>query len=383
LESGVIIRWPVISMSKIFYSWQSDIASHKRYLMECLQEAIKNLPNFEVETATRDSRGAVDISQTILKKIDESDIFLADISIINPSDEGRKTPNPNVLYELGYAVGKKGEVPIILVANSDTTDLEKLPFDIRNRRIIARKFDTSSKQEFADELSEIIASHTIPTSSPLSSPYIYLQLAAYGTDGIKFDARNDENQTYHLEVVEIDGQEDEIGRALLPQSDTHNIHSNTLPRPPYQKRIEEMSFTVSRSNTSFRIYQRLILEDRADGQFNLTRIDSNPVLIEQIPKRRPRANVTNLDSTGSVEQLMFEDAQTKNKFVVGVSNSLFGIWGITSAQNKKKAVERIGNAINSKFEGQAKDKYLVDSNSDGRDIEKVIRKINLGELFSA
>src|SRR4051812_6751318 len=115
-------------MNKIFYSWQSDLPANRAYLQECLENAIGRLPNYELETATRNSRGAVDIAQTILQKIDESDMFVADVSIINPDAESRKTPNPNVLYELGYAVAKKGEGPIIMVVNTDTTDTAELPF---------------------------------------------------------------------------------------------------------------------------------------------------------------------------------------------------------------------------------------------------------------
>lgn len=54
-------------MNKLFYSWQSDLREHKAFMQACLEEAIRELPNYEIETTTRNSQGAVDITQTILK----------------------------------------------------------------------------------------------------------------------------------------------------------------------------------------------------------------------------------------------------------------------------------------------------------------------------
>jgi len=82
-----------------------------------------------------------DISATILTKIDNSSMMIADVSIVNPtSRKARMMPNPNVMYELGYAVKTLGEENIILVADKATTDTAKLPFDIRNRRMILVDF---------------------------------------------------------------------------------------------------------------------------------------------------------------------------------------------------------------------------------------------------
>jgi len=46
----------------------------------------------------------------------------------------RKTPNPNVPIELGYAVKTLGWERVICVVNGDYCNIEHLPFDIRNNR---------------------------------------------------------------------------------------------------------------------------------------------------------------------------------------------------------------------------------------------------------
>ncbi len=364
-------------MNKIFYSWQSDLAGHRNFIQTCLEEALKELPNYEIETATRNSKGAVDIAQTILKKIDEADMFLADISIINPESESRKTPNPNVLYELGYAVGKKGEGPIILVANSETTKIADLPFDIRNRRIIALEFN-NNKTALANELREIISAHT-PIPDEPSGPYIYLELSSHGSEGMGFAAYNDEDATYQIEAIEVDGVEEEVSRSLPAKDKTMNIHTSSIPRPPYQKRVERLSFVVSRLNQSFRIHQRMVLENRADEQFNLTRIDPNPFLIEAIPRRRPRPIFTPLDNTGDGHRLQVEDVETHKKFIVSISGTVAGMW-TTMVNQVQPILERLGRAINDKHVGKADGEYKITSN-DGETVNDIVSKIYRGELF--
>ena len=63
---------------------------------------------------------------------------MADVSIINSdTPAGRPTPNPNVLIELGYAIGVKGWQRIILVHNLAYGGHDQLPFDLRQRRTVA------------------------------------------------------------------------------------------------------------------------------------------------------------------------------------------------------------------------------------------------------
>lgn len=57
------------------------------------------------------------------------------MTIINGDYAGRKTPNPNVMIELGYAIKSLGWDRIILLYDKDLGEIEELPFDINHRRI--------------------------------------------------------------------------------------------------------------------------------------------------------------------------------------------------------------------------------------------------------
>lgn len=96
---------------------------------------------------------------------------MADVSLVDHSDNGRYIINQNVLFELGYAVGSKGYESIILVANTDLRTLKDLPFDIQGRRVIQFSPLTDKKgQELANSLKYALELHaselrTIGTAS--------------------------------------------------------------------------------------------------------------------------------------------------------------------------------------------------------------------------
>jgi hypothetical protein len=129
----------------LFYSWQSDIRpdSHGRNL---IRAALRNAATtveakfpglrLTIDEATRGEPGSPDIPSTIFDKIGSADIFIADVSIINSSTSAdRKTPNPNVLVELGYASALLGWQRVIMIANQEFGSIDNLPFDIRQKRI--------------------------------------------------------------------------------------------------------------------------------------------------------------------------------------------------------------------------------------------------------
>lgn len=80
--------------------------------------------------------GSPDITQTIFDKIEKSVLFVCDISIVS-SLKTKKTPNPNVLIELGYALSKLGWEHIICLFDGNTGSINDLPFafDLRQKRI--------------------------------------------------------------------------------------------------------------------------------------------------------------------------------------------------------------------------------------------------------
>ena len=73
---------------KIFYSWQSDLPSKdtRGLIGEGIKKAVRKYRNtveIDADSDTRGETGSPDIVQTIFSKIDNCDIFIADVSIIN------------------------------------------------------------------------------------------------------------------------------------------------------------------------------------------------------------------------------------------------------------------------------------------------------------
>lgn len=135
----------------IFYSWQSDLpgAETRNFIQSCIDAAVKTLKDTVYVEANRDTRGnygSPDITNVIFEKIQQCDIFVADVSIINSehyelNENGeyvqiqKLSPNPNVLLELGYAAGVIGWENIICIANEDYGNANCMPFDLEHRLI--------------------------------------------------------------------------------------------------------------------------------------------------------------------------------------------------------------------------------------------------------
>lgn len=127
----------------IFYSWQSDLPNNtnRSFIERTLLDASKTIEDkkllqIDIDQDTRGVPGAPDIAETILRKIEQAQIFVCDVSIVNSGSKFRKTPNPNVLFELGYAFGKLGYSRIITVFNTAYGKIEHLPFDFKTNRLI-------------------------------------------------------------------------------------------------------------------------------------------------------------------------------------------------------------------------------------------------------
>ncbi len=132
---------------KIFYSWQSDLENkHNRsFIKNALATAIKELnidlgisePDREIvlDHDTKGIPGTPDLAGTIFDKIASSTVFIADISFVaERAANSRKTANPNVLIELGYALSKLGSDRVIGVLNTASGSVEELPFDLKHKR---------------------------------------------------------------------------------------------------------------------------------------------------------------------------------------------------------------------------------------------------------
>ena len=156
---------------RVFYSWQSDLPgkTNRNFIEDALKRAIKKVNKdgeVQLEAAPdRDTKGvpgSPSIVDTIFTKIRECAVFVCDVSIIN-GEQGRPTPNPNVLFEAGYALAHKGWDKVICVVNTAFGHAESLPFDLRSRRVMPYKLTESSegkadeRQRFVNTLADAIA----------------------------------------------------------------------------------------------------------------------------------------------------------------------------------------------------------------------------------
>jgi hypothetical protein len=127
---------------KVFYCWQSDRPADRNLIEDALDRALKVLSTDEqlgidkvLDRDTSGVPGTPDIAPTIFQKIRESGVFVADVTLVIGHGE-RRSPNPNVMVEVGYAFGVLDEKQIILVMNIAAGSPEQLPFDLRHKRVM-------------------------------------------------------------------------------------------------------------------------------------------------------------------------------------------------------------------------------------------------------
>lgn len=157
--------------SIVFYSWQSDLPNrtNRGLIKDALSSACKLL-NAHPEVLdvvrpdqdTQGEPGSPHIPTAIMEKIDQADVFVADVSLCFERANGKMSPNPNVMFELGYAVARLSWKRIILVLNEQNGQIEKLPFDLNRSRVITyRSAETDesrseAKQRIVSQLSSNI-----------------------------------------------------------------------------------------------------------------------------------------------------------------------------------------------------------------------------------
>lgn len=152
----------------LFYCWQSDLPSkaNRFFIKAALEKALKTISSKKPEMSLKhdeDARGAqgtVDIPTTLLRKIAGCSVFVCDISIVNRHGEaGRLMPNPNVMFELGYAVATVGWERIICIFNSQYGDFRDLPFDFGWRSLIRYDLGEDAPADARSERLKQTANH--------------------------------------------------------------------------------------------------------------------------------------------------------------------------------------------------------------------------------
>lgn len=144
---------------KIFWSWQSDTPGKtgRHFIRQALLDAIEALkqPEDIEEPTEREQKealhldhdrqgvpGSPDLARTILDKIGESAVFVADVTPVSviPRREidgetitEKRNMNPNVAIELGYALRALGDEKFLMVLNTYYGDRTFLPFDLAHK----------------------------------------------------------------------------------------------------------------------------------------------------------------------------------------------------------------------------------------------------------
>lgn len=129
----------------VFWAWQSDLDAKvcRHFIREALDGALSKVAESleleerpELDHDTKGIPGLAPIADSIFRKIDDADYFVADLTPIGKTGGAKYLSNPNVLIELGYAKKALGPERIILVWNNafEGTLPEHLPFDLRHRR---------------------------------------------------------------------------------------------------------------------------------------------------------------------------------------------------------------------------------------------------------
>ena len=145
---------------KVFWSWQNDFSPKccRHFIRDALETAVTNAGEElgledaerpELDHDTKDTPGMAEITATILRKISHSAVFVADLTPIGKTTEGKALPNPNVLIELGWALKVIGGDRLIAVVNTaEGWNPDDLPFDIRHRRALTYELsETATKNE--------------------------------------------------------------------------------------------------------------------------------------------------------------------------------------------------------------------------------------------
>ena len=158
----------------VFFIWQSDHARTYRAAWKALKQAVKALNSattgefiFAADRDTRGVSGAVPIDHVILEKIRRADVVVADLSpvaqiVVNGRE--KSLPNPNVMFEVGYAREAVGLERIILFR--DAREPWHPPFDIQQLRMLT--FETAGA--FQKELVAILpAMVAMPSPMGLSA----------------------------------------------------------------------------------------------------------------------------------------------------------------------------------------------------------------------
>ena len=127
----------------VFYAWQSDRdqKANRHFIRRALDDAATRINEnnalgveIRIDADTEGVVGTPAVTETILGKIRSSDIFVPDLTFVAETDAGKRTPNPNVMVEYGYALRSLTFEAMMPVMNTHYGAPTELPFDLGHVR---------------------------------------------------------------------------------------------------------------------------------------------------------------------------------------------------------------------------------------------------------
>jgi len=200
-------------VSRCFVIQPFDKGKYDKRYYEHLKPAIEKA-GLEAYRVDEDPSVTVPI-ETIEKEISRSAICLADIT----------EDNPNVWYELGYAIAS--ECPTVLICHVQRET--QFPFDIRHRKII--EYSTESKKDFEKLEHEICQA--------IKAKSLEKKRISRGSDGIH------SGSSFDL------GERDIMFLSTL--ADEVNFPSDTVSVYSLKERYRELGFSGAAFNISFSV----------------------------------------------------------------------------------------------------------------------------------
>lgn len=181
---------------KVFWSWQNDYEpkTNRQFIRGALNEAVKQAGEDlglepaerpELDHDTKNTPGMAEITNTILMKINESAVFVADLTPIGETEGGKALPNPNVMIELGWALKALGPDRIIAVMNTQSGYTpDDLPFDIRHRRAMTYELAPGASKADRAKIRKILTSELTAALTTNLSQYVEEQAAAASYEAV-------------------------------------------------------------------------------------------------------------------------------------------------------------------------------------------------------
>lgn len=149
----------------LFYSWQDDLPKKtNRYFVEdCLDRALKIVQqdmglSVRLDQDTQDTSGTPNVTEVIWEKIAKCEAFVADITPVARTPDGKGIANPNVMMELEHARASVGWDRILYVFNEAFGDgLKDRPFHLSGPRRQPLTFSLKEGDSLSDPRSAFVS----------------------------------------------------------------------------------------------------------------------------------------------------------------------------------------------------------------------------------